>query len=146
MVRREPTAGPGTAPSTSVEIAGMRLKNPVMSASGCFGWGEEYARFFDLNRLGALVGKAVTPHPRPGNPHTRITETPAGMLNAIGLQNPGLDGFLAQILPRVRALDVPIWVNVSANSIEEYVRLCDVLSATDGVSAIELNLSCPNVG
>ena len=142
MVRAEPH----TAPSMAVEVAGMRLKNPVMSASGCFGWGEEYARFFDLNRLGALVGKAVTPNPRPGNPYTRIAETPAGMLNAIGLQNPGLEGFLSQILPRVRALDVPIWVNVSANSIEEYVRLCDVLSAADGVTAIELNLSCPNVG
>lgn len=134
------------APAMAVEVAGMRLKNPVMSASGCFGWGEEYARFFDLNRMGALVGKAVTPVPRPGNPGVRITETPAGMLNAIGLQNPGVEGFLNDILPRVRKLDVPIWVNVSANSIEQYVELCRVLSRADGVSAIELNLSCPNVG
>jgi dihydroorotate dehydrogenase (NAD+) catalytic subunit len=140
------TATAGTAPSLEVEIAGMRLKNPVMSASGCFGWGEEYARFFDLNRMGALVGKAVTPQPRPGNPGIRIWETPAGMLNAIGLQNPGIEGFLADILPRVRQLDLPIWVNVSANSIEQYVDLCDRLSAADGVTAIELNLSCPNVG
>jgi dihydroorotate dehydrogenase (NAD+) catalytic subunit len=130
----------------AVEIAGMRLKNPVMSASGCFGWGEEYARFFDLSRLGALVGKAVTPHSRPGNPGTRIWETPAGMLNAIGLQNPGLEGFLETILPRVRALDTLVWVNVSASSLQEYVELCNVLSAQDGVDAIELNLSCPNVG
>src|SRR3954453_14560472 len=101
-------------PALAVKIAGMRLKNPVMSASGCFGWGEEYARFFDLQRLGALVGKAVTPNPRPGNPHVRIAETPAGMLNAIGLQNPGVEGFLSTILPRVRELEVPIWVNVSA--------------------------------
>ncbi len=135
-----------TRPSLEVELAGMKLKNPVMSASGCFGWGEEYARFFDLNRMGALVGKAVTPRPRPGNPDVRIAETPAGMLNAIGLQNPGPEGFLNQILPRVRLLDLPVWVNVSANSLQEYVDLCDLLSQADGVSAIELNLSCPNVG
>src|SRR3954447_4204729 len=103
---------PATAPRLGVEIAGLALKNPVMSASGCFGWGEEYARFFDLNRMGALVGKAVTPRPRPGNPDVRIAETPAGMLNAIGLQNPGVDGFLRDILPRVRQLDLPVWVNV----------------------------------
>ena len=133
-------------PSLAVEIAGMRLKNPVMSASGCFGWGEEYARFWDLNRMGALVGKAVTPRPRPGNPGQRIAETPAGMLNAIGLQNPGVEGFLATILPRVRKLDLPVWVNVSANSLQEYVELCGTLSQAEGVAAIELNLSCPNVG
>jgi len=137
---------PKTQPSLAVEIAGMRLKNPVMSASGCFGWGDEYARFFDLHRMGALVGKAVTPRPRPGNPDVRIAETPGGMLNAIGLQNPGVEGFLTTILPRVRELDLPVWVNVSANSIEEYVELCATLSAAEGVSAIELNLSCPNVG
>jgi len=130
----------------AVEIAGMRLKNPVLSASGCFGWGEEYARFFDLNRLGALVGKAVTPQPRPGNPGIRIWETPAGMLNAIGLQNPGLEGFLSTVLPRVRQLDTAIWVNVSAGSLQEYVDLCGALSVQAGVTAIELNLSCPNVG
>jgi dihydroorotate dehydrogenase (NAD+) catalytic subunit len=129
-----------------VEIAGMRLKNPVMSASGCFGWGEEYARFWDLNQMGALVGKAVTPRPRPGNPGQRIAETPAGMLNAIGLQNPGVEGFLSTILPRVRKLDLPVWVNVSANSLQEYVELCGTLSQAEGVAAIELNLSCPNVG
>lgn len=137
---------PNTTPQMGVEIAGMALKSPVMSASGCFGWGEEYARFFDLRRLGALVGKAVTPTPRPGNPHVRIAETPAGMLNAIGLQNPGVEGFLSTILPRVRELGVPIWVNVSANSLQQYVDLCGVLSVQEGVSAIELNLSCPNVG
>ena len=133
-------------PSLAVEIAGIRFQNPVMSASGCFGWGEEYARFFDLRCLGALVGKAVTPRPRPGNPRTRIAETPAGMLNAIGLQNPGVEGFLETILPRVRELGVPVLVNVSANSLQEYVDLCGVLSTQAGVTAIELNLSCPNVG
>lgn len=142
----DPNPSRAQGPSLAVEIAGMTLKNPVMSASGCFGWGEEYAAFFDLNRLGALVGKAVTPVPRAGNAGQRIAETPAGMLNAIGLQNPGLEGFLETILPRVRQLDTRIWVNVSANSIDEYVRLCEVLSAAEGVDAIELNLSCPNVG
>ncbi len=133
-------------PSLAVEIAGIPLKNPVMSASGCFGWGEEYARFWDLRRLGALVGKAVTPRPRPGNPYQRIAETPGGMLNAIGLQNPGLEGFLEGILPRIRELGVPIFVNVSANSIQEYAHTCAALAAAEGVTAIELNLSCPNVG
>jgi dihydroorotate dehydrogenase (NAD+) catalytic subunit len=108
LVTGAPSAAPYGAPSMEVQIAGMRLKNPVMSASGCFGWGEEYARFFDLNRLGALVGKAVTPRPRPGNPYTRIAETPAGLLNAIGLQNPGVEGFFEKILPRVRELDTHI--------------------------------------
>src|SRR2546421_12675867 len=108
----------GARPALAVEIAGMKLKNPVMPASGCFGWGEEYARFFDLNRMGALVGKAVTPQARAGNPGVRIAETPSGMLNAIGLQNPGLEGFLGTILPRVRRLDLPVWVNVSANSLQ----------------------------
>lgn len=134
------------SPSLEVEIAGIKLQNPVMSASGCFGWGEEYARFYDLRRLGALCGKAVTPRPRPGNPHVRIAETPGGMLNAIGLQNPGIEGFLSTILPRVRELEIPILVNVSANSLQEYVDLCGTLSQQDGVTAIELNLSCPNVG
>lgn len=133
-------------PSLAVEVAGLRLKNPVMPASGCFGWGEEYARFYDLNKLGALVGKAVTPRPRPGNHGVRITETPGGMLNAIGLQNPGIEGFKEQILPRVRQLSIPVIVNVSANSIEEYARLTRELTEAGGIAAIELNLSCPNVG
>lgn len=143
-----PTAAESEAetPDLTVELGDLRLANPVMSASGCFGWGDEYARFFDLARLGALVGKAVTPLPLPGNPGTRIAETPAGMLNAIGLQNPGIDGFREQILPRVRRLGVPIVVNVSAGTLDDYVRLCGELSSLDGVAAVELNLSCPNVG
>lgn len=133
-------------PNLSVTVAGMELKNPVMPASGCFGWGEEYARFFDLTDMGALVGKAVTPRPRPGNAGVRIVETPSGMLNAIGLQNPGPEAFLRDVLPRVRELGIPIWVNVSANALQEYVDLCGLISSQPGVSAIELNLSCPNVG
>lgn len=143
-----PRPAPPSAPEVDlrVEVAGMTLRNPVMPASGCFGWGEEFARYWDLRRMGALVGKAVTPRPRPGNPGIRIAETPGGMLNAIGLQNTGPEGFLNVILPRIRDLGIPIWVNVSANLLEDYVDLCARLSRAEGVSAIELNLSCPNVG
>jgi dihydroorotate dehydrogenase (NAD+) catalytic subunit len=117
-----------------------------MTASGCFGWGEAYERFFDLNRLGALVGKAITRRPRPGNPDERICETPAGMLNAIGLQNTGVDDFLERILPRLRNLTCPVVANISGTSIDDYAHLARVLSAAEGVGAIEINVSCPNVG
>jgi dihydroorotate dehydrogenase (NAD+) catalytic subunit len=130
----------------AVRIGDIDLKNPVMTASGCFGWGEEYRRFFDLNVLGALVGKAVTLLPRPGNPGVRITETAGGMLNAIGLQNPGLEGFLTTILPRLRDLTCPIIANISADSVVGYVRLAEALSAAEEVAGIEINVSCPNVG
>jgi dihydroorotate dehydrogenase (NAD+) catalytic subunit len=130
----------------AVTIGKLRLQNPVMTASGCFGWGESYERFFDLNRLGALVGKAITRQPRPGNRGTRICETPAGMLNAIGLQNTGIDDFTARILPRLRALSCPIVANISGTSVEDYAFLARELTAADGVAAIEINVSCPNVG
>jgi dihydroorotate dehydrogenase (NAD+) catalytic subunit len=117
-----------------------------MTASGCFGWGEEFRRFYDLNLLGALVGKAVTEQPRPGNPGVRIAETAGGMLNAIGLQNPGLDGFLNTILPRLRDLTCPIIANISADSVAGFARLAEALSATGEVEGIEINVSCPNVG
>lgn len=124
----------------------MEMKNPVMTASGCFGWGEEYRRCFDLNILGALVGKAVTLQPRIGNPGVRIAETAGGMLNAIGLQNPGLDGFLGTILPRLRDLQCPIVANLSANSVAGFAQLAEAVSAAEEVAALELNVSCPNVG
>ena len=108
-----------------------------MTASGCFGWGEEFRRFYDLNLLGALVGKAVTEKPRPGNPGVRIAETAGGMLNAIGLQNPGLDGFLNTILPRLRDLTCPIIANISADSVAGFARLAEALSATAEVAGIE---------
>jgi dihydroorotate dehydrogenase (NAD+) catalytic subunit len=133
-------------PSLAVTIGRLALKNPVMTASGCFGWGEAYERFFDLNRLGALVGKAITRQPRPGNPGTRICETPAGMLNAIGLQNTGIDDFTAQILPRLRSFSCPIVANISGASVEDYAFLARRLSEAAGVAAIEINVSCPNVG
>jgi dihydroorotate dehydrogenase (NAD+) catalytic subunit len=129
-----------------VRIGDIEMKNPVMTASGCFGWGEEYRRFFDLNRLGALVGKAITPQPRPGNPDVRITETAGGMLNAIGLQNPGLDGFLETILPRLQDLECPIIANISADSVAGFARLAEALSGEEKVTGIEINVSCPNVG
>src|SRR5437899_773554 len=132
--------------STAVRIGDIEMKNPVMTASGCFGWGEEYRRFFDLNLLGALVGKAITPRPRPGNPGVRITETAGGMLNAIGLQNPGLDGFMDTILPRLQDLECPIIANISADSVAGFARLAEALSAAEKVAGIEINVSCPNVG
>jgi dihydroorotate dehydrogenase (NAD+) catalytic subunit len=148
---RSPTSRPrppsaGALPRMAVRIGDIDLKNPVMPASGCFGWGEEYRRFFDLNVLGALIGKAVTLQPRLGNPGVRITETTGGMLNAIGLQNPGLEGFLTTILPRLRDLTCPIIANISADSVAGYARLAEALSATEGVAGIEINVSCPNVG
>ncbi|MBI3910913.1 MAG: dihydroorotate dehydrogenase [Armatimonadetes bacterium] len=133
-------------PSLAVTIGGLRLKNPVMTASGCFGWGEEFRAYFDLNELGALVGKAVTAEPRPGNTGVRIHETPAGMLNAIGLQNPGVEGFIADILPRIRDLNCPLIANVPGHTVAEYVRVARRLTEAGGIDAIELNLSCPNVG
>jgi dihydroorotate dehydrogenase (NAD+) catalytic subunit len=137
---------PGTYPSLAVTIGKLHLANPVMTASGCFGWGESYEQFFDLNRLGALVGKAITRQPRPGNRGTRICETPAGMLNAIGLQNTGIDDFTARILPRLRTLSCPIVANISGTSVDDYAFLARRLSSVDGVAAIEINVSCPNVG
>lgn len=133
-------------PSLAVAIGDLRMRNPVMTASGCFGWGEGYERFFDLNRLGALVGKAITRCPREGNPGTRICETPAGMLNAIGLQNTGIDDFLVRILPRLRSLTCPIVANISATSVDDYAYLARALEEAEGVAAIEINVSCPNIG
>src|SRR5947209_9912887 len=129
-------------PRMEVRIGEIVMKNPVMTASGCFGWGEEYRRFFDLNVLGALVGKAITPQPRPGNPGVRIAETAAGMLNAIGLQNPGLDGFLGTILPRLQDLECPIIANISADSVAGFARLAEALSGAEKVAGIEINVSC----
>jgi dihydroorotate dehydrogenase (NAD+) catalytic subunit len=135
-----------SVPKTEVRIGDILMANPVMTASGCFGWGEEYRRFYDLNVLGALVGKAVTLQPRPGNPGVRITETVGGMLNAIGLQNPGLEGFLNTILPRLRDLTCPILANISADSVAGFVRLAEALSEPPEIAGIEINVSCPNVG
>jgi len=128
----------------TVNIGHLKLKNPVMTASGTFGYGEEYSEFVDLNMLGAVVVKGISLKPMEGNPPPRICETPCGMLNAIGLQNAGLKRFLKEKLPYLRAFDTKIIVNVLGNTVQEYVKLAKALDEA-GVDGIELNVSCPNV-
>lgn len=129
----------------SVEIGKLKLKNPIMTASGTFGYGEEFADFIDLNRLGGIIVKGTTLHHREGNPYPRMAETPSGMLNAVGLQNKGVDYFIEHIYPRIKALDTRVIVNVSGSCIDDYVAVCDKLSPLDKVAAVEINISCPNV-
>lgn len=129
----------------SVEVAGICLRNPVMTASGTFASGREYADFVDLSRLGALVTKGVSLEPWAGNASPRIAETASGMLNSIGLQNPGVEAFCARDLSWLADRDVPVVVNVSGHSVEEYVAVIERLEAEQGVSAYEVNISCPNV-
>ncbi len=129
----------------SVNIGGIQMRNPVMTASGTFGYGSEYADFVDLNRLGAVVVKGVTSVPWPGNPMNRIMETPSGMLNAIGLQNVGVDGFISEKLPYLNEFDVPVIVNVCGKTVEEYLLVVEKLNNVDGVAGVELNISCPNL-
>ncbi len=129
----------------SVQLAGLRLQSPILVASGTFGYGTEYADLVDVSSLGALVTKAVTLEPREGNPPPRICETPAGMLNAIGLQNPGVEAFIAEKLPALREFGVPVIVNIAGADTEEYLRVAERLGSAEGVAALELNVSCPNV-
>ncbi len=129
----------------SVQVGPLRLANPVLVASGTFGFGEEYTEVVDVSRLGALVTKAVTLEPRAGNPAPRIWETACGMLNAIGLQNPGVEAFVTDILPRIREFGVPIIVNVAGSTVDEYAAVCRRLADAEGIAAVELNVSCPNV-
>jgi dihydroorotate dehydrogenase (NAD+) catalytic subunit len=128
-----------------VSVAGLDLRNPVMTASGTFGYGPEFFDFVHPEQLGALVVKGLTPEPRPGNPPPRTVETPSGMLNAIGLQNPGAAAFIADKLPWLRGFDVPLIVNLNATSIEAYGELAALFEAAEGVAALEINISCPNV-
>lgn len=128
----------------AVNIAGIQMKTPVMTGSGTFGFGTEYSDFVDLNAIGAIVVKGTTLKPRPGNKGRRIAETPAGMLNSIGLENPGVNEFLKNILPGLAQYDVPIIVNISGNTVEEYGELAAMLTVP-GVAGLELNISCPNV-
>lgn len=128
----------------SVTIASLKLKNPVMTASGTFGYGEEYADYMDLNRLGAIVVKGLSITPRYGNPTPRVVETPAGMLNAIGLQNIGVVSFIRDKLPFLRQFEVPVIANFFGDTVEEYVRAAVELSSAEGVHALEMNISCPN--
>ena len=135
----------GTHPSLEVNVAGIRMKNPVMTASGTFGYGSEYVDFIDLNQIGAVVVKGITNVPWTGNSMPRIFETPSGMLNAIGLQNVGVDGFIDKKLPYLRNFDVPVIVNICGKQVEEYLEITEKLDAADGVAAIEINISCPNL-
>jgi dihydroorotate dehydrogenase (NAD+) catalytic subunit len=128
----------------SVDIGHLKLKNPVMTASGTFGYGEEYSEFVDLNMLGAVVAKGISLKPMEGNPSPRICETPCGMLNAIGLQNIGLKCFLKEKLPFLKTFDTKIIVNILGNTIQEYVKLSNNLDNA-GIDGIEINVSCPNV-
>ena len=125
------------------KLCGLKLNTPIFAASGTFGFGEEFADFVDLKRLGGVMVKCITLKPRRGNDGVRITETPAGMLNSIGLENPGVEKFLAEILPRIKDR-MNVIVNVSGSSVEDYGRLAELLDV-DGVAALELNISCPNV-
>jgi len=132
-------------PNMRVDIGGIEIKNPVMTASGTFGYAGEYAEFVDLNRLGAIVVKGLSLEPSMGNPPPRIVETPCGMLNAIGLENVGLAAFVKEKLPFLRRLDTPVFVNIYGKRTEEYAELAARLEDIDGVSGIEVNISCPNV-
>lgn len=132
------------APDLSVEVAGLRLKNPVLTASGTFGWGTEYADLVDLSGLGAVVVKATTLLPRAGNAPPRLVETPAGMLNAIGLQNPGVDVVVREKLPPLADCGAPVIVNIAGETVDDYVAAAERLSESPVVSALEINASCPN--
>ena len=130
---------------TEVEIAGIKFKNPVMEGSGTFGSGKEYSEFVDLNKLGAVVTKGVANVPWPGNPTPRVCEVYGGMLNAIGLQNPGIDVFMERDLPFLEKYDTKVIVNVCGKSVSDYVEVCEKLSEDSRVDALEINVSCPNV-
>ena len=129
----------------SVNIAGLRLKNPVLLASGTVGYGNEIAEFTDLNKLGGIVTKSLSLKPRKGNPPPRITETPSGMLNAIGLANVGVESFLNDKIPFLKKLDTTLICNIAASTIEEYVECTRILTLDESIHAFEINVSCPNV-
>ena len=130
---------------TEIKLKGLTLKNPVMTASGTFGYGEEYTDFVDLSELGGIIVKGTTLHHREGNPYPRMAETPMGMLNCVGLQNKGVDYFIETIYPRIRHFDTNVLVNVSGSNIDDYVTAAAKIDALEDIPAIELNVSCPNV-
>ncbi len=131
---------------TQVHIGrGLTITNPVMTASGTFGYGFEYSDFIDLNRLGGVLVKGTTLHPRQGNPYPRMAETPSGMLNAVGLQNKGVDYFCEHIYPTISGYNTAMIVNVSGSQVEDYIETAEKINALEGIPAIELNISCPNV-
>ena len=134
-----------TATDLQIDMPGLKMKNPVMPASGCFAFGKEYGALYDLNELGAICIKAATREPRFGNPTPRVAETPGGMLNAIGLQNPGADKIISEELTRLSEYSTPIVANIAGSTTEDYVYTAERLSEISIVSALELNISCPNV-
>lgn len=136
---------PGASPDLSVQLGPLRLKNPVMTASGTFGYGEEYGAFADVEKLGAIVVKGISLEPRAGNPPPRLVETPAGLINAIGLENVGLDHFISGKLPYLHGKRVPVIVNIFGNRLEDYAELASRLDRVPGIAALEINISCPNV-
>ncbi len=129
----------------TIQLKGLTLKNPVMTASGTFGYGEEYSDFIDLSQIGGILVKGTTLNHREGNPYPRMAETPSGMLNAVGLQNKGIDYFVETIYPRIKDIDTNIIVNVSGSTIEDYCVVAERVNALENIPAIELNVSCPNV-
>lgn len=133
------------AVDTSVKIGSWQLANPIMTASGTFGYGEEFTPFVDLSSLGAIVVKGISLRPRPGNPPPRVVETASGMLNAIGLQNVGVERFIAEKMPMIRGLGAQVVVNILGDSLEEYRELAARLDDVEGIAALEVNISCPNV-
>ena len=130
---------------TEIRLKGLTIKNPVMTASGTFGYGEEYTDFVDLSELGGIIVKGTTLHHREGNPYPRMAETPMGMLNCVGLQNKGVDYFIETIYPRIRHFETKVLVNVSGSNIDDYVTAAAKIDALEDIPAIELNVSCPNV-
>jgi dihydroorotate dehydrogenase (NAD+) catalytic subunit len=132
-------------PDMRVEIAGIKMRNPVMTASGTFGYGEEFAGYMDLESIGAMITKGLSLKPKAGNNTPRIVETPGGMLNAIGLQNVGIEAFISKKMPFLKKVNTPVIVNLYGNSLEEYGELASRIEAIDGVAGVEVNISCPNV-
>lgn len=132
-------------PNLSVTVAGIRMRNPVMTASGTFGYGQEFAEYMDLESIGALISKGLSLKPKAGNPTPRIVETPGGMLNAIGLQNVGIDAFISEKLPFLCTVNTPVVVNLYGNSLDEYGELAERIDSLADVAGVEVNISCPNV-
>lgn len=134
-----------TKPEMQVNIGGIRMRNPVMTASGTFGYGQEYAELVDLNRLGAVVVKGISLEPWEGNPTPRMVEVPGGLVNAIGLQNPGVQEFVAKYLPFLRRYDVPVIVNIWGRTVADYGEVAARLADVPGIAGLEINISCPNI-
>ncbi len=132
-------------PDLTVEIAGITMRNPVMTASGTFGYGQEFSEYLDLEKIGAIITKGLSLRPKAGNPTPRIVETQGGMLNAIGLQNVGIDAFITDKLPFLRTVKTPVIANLYGNSLEEYGQLAEKLDKLPEVAGVEINISCPNV-